>query len=537
MTIPIFGDENARNDIYLYKCQVPLLSSVENQPILRGRWGVGKTATLLLRHRALSKALKGINPEYEYIWYLDERTLSEDVLFHLFNTYAGYPSVLKRSLEKLWHAEIVRSHARTLNILYDEYGRPPGKHWDAIRAGKYVEKYGSPVWQMVSTALETTGDIGKAISGVVSSLSGAFTGSFQDSVRSCLKDIIDHELYPVTVIEPVETPRSMIDGQSIEISRFLLVSLLDLVNSNLSFSPKRNQMFRVELSVPWNRQVKAFLREPQRLPQYSGSFTWSKGNLRAFMNKRIENEFQRVRRQYKLRSDIDAWAVLFDRAVNNRWSDCVESSFDYFLRHTHHRARDIMRLARTALHAEVDLRRLQYPELTVDDVLRGGPNMFVTQKAMRSGVEEAIRQIAENRIEEGCRRYADLGDVVETLRAARVPFDSEDLAKRCDKISVSSAEAISELWEAGIVGYEVFAKDGDEDVIAKTVGESAISTFRSKANANMQKYFLFEYNTEMTPPQIERTFCSEHSECRFVVHPVFSEYLGLKTPREYPIGV
>ena len=76
-----FGDEDAKHDPYLYKCEVPFPSKVKDAPILTGRWGVGKTATFFLRHQKLVQELEKSDKDFRDIWYLDEGGLDTDTLF------------------------------------------------------------------------------------------------------------------------------------------------------------------------------------------------------------------------------------------------------------------------------------------------------------------------------------------------------------------------------------------------------------------------------------------------------------------------
>lgn len=534
----IFGDENARQDVYLYSCKVPLSSQAEGQPILRGRWGVGKTATFLLRHRRLSEALQNVDPKYEYIWYLDEGGLDADTLFFLSQHYGSNKSIFKKALEKLWMAEILRSHGRVLSVLYREFGSLQGAHWSIIRSHEVSEQYGKSVWSRIADELSASSDLGKTVAIAVGAIGRVFSDQYATAVNKCLSDIKDHPLYPVVVIEPIETPFSVLEAEDVSLSQIVLVSLLDLFISRLSYAPSRGQFLRVEVSIPWHRSVREFLREPQKLTQYAGHFVWPEERLREFMNKRIGNEFEQLRRQFRPRRDYDEWSALFDNEVRNRWCRCNEDSFRYFLRHTHHRARDLMRLARTVVHAEVDLRRAKQPGFSVDDLLRGGGEVFVTQEAMRVGIEEALKESAEDRISEASRRYPQVKEVIEVLRSIEVPFSEGALAQRLSAVAIPTGLAIDMLWECGVIGFEIVPQ-GSEHVglIEKNVGIAGTSAFHTLHREVQKRYFLFEYNSEMSPTQISRTFNGGHARAEMVVHPVFLEYLGVRPPREYPVGV
>jgi hypothetical protein len=534
----IFGDENARLDTYLYRCSVPLPSRVENKPVLSGRWGVGKTAAFLLRHHELARALRAVDKEYEYIWYLDEGGLDSDTLFSLDQHYAGNLSIFKRTLERLWNTEILRVYARMLNILHEYYGSPSGKHWNTIRSRDYTDRYARPVWSVISDVVGATGDIGKAVSRAMGGISHIFSDQFEVAIQRCLADISEYPVKPAIVIEPVETPISPLEQRDASLSQAILVSLLDLFIKKFSYSPKRRQFIRVEISVPWHRSVNDNLREPQKLSQYMGQMSWDRPLLREFMVRRIENEFGLVKRQMKQRTDTDAWNVLFADSVRNTWTSCDEDSFSYMLRHTHHRTRDLMRLARNAIYSQVDISREQYPNITAEHILSGSSVSEVSPTAIRLGVEETLKSSSEDRITEAKRRFSNLSEMIDLLRGIESPFSLKMLAARsASQSSFTTTNMIETLWESGIIGFEIVPKSDDARQIIERNAPKSINEYRNKYGAKFRRYFLFEYNCELSVSQIDRIYETDMSERHIVVHPAFSENFGVRGTREYPIGV
>ena len=156
----------------------------------------------------------------------------------------------------------------------------------------------------------------------------------------------------------------------------LIVSLLDLYVKDLKFSPVTNQWMRLEISIPWHRNVDYLMREPQKTAQPTGRFNWSGDLLRAFINKRIEHEFTLSRKPARRRGK-DAWEELFGEKIRNVWNGKNEDTFQYFLRHTHHRTRDMIRLARNAVKAHVDTLTKEYGDANVDDVFLGKTHVTV----------------------------------------------------------------------------------------------------------------------------------------------------------------
>ncbi len=128
----IFGNENAENDDVLYDC--PITTEVEidgTKQIFTGKWGVGKTANLILRSRKLSNKLKEIKPSLERLWYIQEEDLEID---HIILNYSSKAKILFiRFLDRLWKAEIIRRTMMILLHLDEYYGHKTGSHWNDIR--------------------------------------------------------------------------------------------------------------------------------------------------------------------------------------------------------------------------------------------------------------------------------------------------------------------------------------------------------------------------------------------------------------------
>ena len=541
MSRKIFGDENAKLDANLFACMVPLPRQIERAPILRGRWGVGKTAAFLLRHRGLSDALAAVDESYRYIWYLDEGGLDTETLFALSQNYAANGNLLKRALGQLWYHEIVRAHALVLGLLHERYGSPKGSHWTLVSGSKLSESLRKPVWNRIADALtELSTSTGVSIGSAIKAAKSAYDEKLEANVIACLKDIQGHELYPVVVVEPIETPESTIEAKDLKLSQSILVSLLDLFIARLSYAPEMGRYFQVEVSIPWHRTVRDNLKEPQKLSQYSGHFFWSRKNLRNFINRRIEHEFMLVRRNNRLKPNDDPWTILFDGDCGNRWCGCKEDSFNYVLRHSHHRTRDLIRIARAIVFAQVDILRgnggREYDE---DDVLNGAvPSGRIIQAAIREGVEKAIKDSAADRLTEAKRRYPRIGDVVECLRGMESPFTKEQLIKRTKDVQIDTDRILDMMWESGFLGIEIFPKvDGDLAYVERTLGDECGVEHVDRRNERVKKYFVFEYHNMDSLAQTQRLIPAEYASYQYVIHPAFIEEFGIRATKDYPIGV
>ena len=109
MDYTLFGNENAEKDDDLIECKVSTsYFRPAQKPILTGRWGSGKTASLLIDHHDLSSILAQIDPKMERLWYIDENTLNVQSLMELRQRFISDSQYYVKSLEEIWRAEIIR---------------------------------------------------------------------------------------------------------------------------------------------------------------------------------------------------------------------------------------------------------------------------------------------------------------------------------------------------------------------------------------------------------------------------------------------
>jgi len=129
----IFGNSSAAEDDLLYECRVTHASPAVRKPILTGRWGCGKTAILMLDARDQSENLAVIDSTLHRIWYIREDSLDVRALEKLRYTLGNDSSLLERTLESAWRAEIVRVYCRVLTELSPNYSDTQGPHWAFVR--------------------------------------------------------------------------------------------------------------------------------------------------------------------------------------------------------------------------------------------------------------------------------------------------------------------------------------------------------------------------------------------------------------------
>jgi hypothetical protein len=536
----LFGNENAERDDQLLDCRVDDLPfRNENKPILTGRWGTGKTASLLLDNDNLSKALKKYSPEYERIWYVDENSLSIDALLAIRNRFGEGEYPLIKAFEHIWKAEIVRRACLVLAILQPEYNPPPSASWDFMQKMRKKRSVLSSIWDQMPNAIQLIrpGVDPNSLSDMQQQLRILFTDEAMVHLQRCLRDIQGHRLVPVIAVEPIETPSSEIE-KHIALAQGLITSLLNAYRSY--FQPSRSQLLDVRLTIPWHRYKTDKVDFPQKLQQYRCYVSWSYSGLRDFINKRIEWEFKRYGRAYTAKGNVDAWNTLFDKQVRNQQVNpaVLEDSFEFVLRHTHHRPRDLQRIARKSVEM---LSKESQKDL--QSIFRGTGGLKVSGERLKQAVRALGKDEAGELITEAARRYGLVREIVDSMQGIRIPFDYDILAHRLGaKLKnrmISARDAITILWEAGIIGIEIVPKMPEEvGVNTDDLPKSAFRRIKNIENNEFVRWFLFEYSWLPDPNGTYERFNNfEDISAQFVLHPkVYYYVVPSHGTLQYPIG-
>jgi len=217
----------------------------------------------------------------------------------------------------------------------------------------------------------------------------------------CLEDIKDYKIQPIIGIEPIGSPTSKLERHP----HFAQEYINSLVNVfRRYFQPSSRQRLMIYLAIPWHRYKKRELNLPQKTTQYKINLKWTKSELRDFINKRISYEFKRVKRIKSYSQD--PWELLFEKQMisdNYAQPMVFEESFDYILRYTHYRPRELQRLARESVISCAKL-NLGDP----DDVLRGTGGIKISGEHIRKAIENVIDDTAEDLLVEAERRFPQI---------------------------------------------------------------------------------------------------------------------------------
>lgn len=546
----VFGDENAETDELLYECYIAPPGAVVGKPILVGKWRAGKTGLILQRNKPLSDKIALTDGASDRSWYLDETGRHDQSLVRLNEHCQGDVHLLKRLLESVWRAEICRALVRTLILLQKTHDGLVGPHWQALSRFGTTRNVAEPLWKMIPLAAGVL--LGEERSRPVKDLLRQVDEYGDEKtfaiVQKCIKDTEREGINVVVAIERIETPDFELESTP-DLAQILVTCLLNVFIKD--FQPSAKQRIAIQLSIPWHRYVRDEVGEPQKLFPFVGRFHWTKSSLREFINQRIEWEFRRVRRSFQRKGPVDAWSALFGEAVINRSCGNIrEESFDYILRHSQYRPRDILRMAREIVEHEVASRTSSEDSksnIAIDEVLLGRGGRKISEKNIRAAVRRTAHQTAVDRIIEAERRFPIVRELSECIRGMAIPFSAADLKRRIESHfgpraeRIDLSEAVEKLWHSGIIGVEITTHTPSAAQHISSVYSSGVRSPTS--GGRTERFYLFEYNADRDITQIVRGFPEEglneqgDAEYALVLHPVMFEYLSARRVNEYVIGV
>jgi hypothetical protein len=529
----IFGTPNAESDPLLEECFVGSQEDFGRKPILTGRWGTGKTATLFHRNIRLRHKLKEYGCKRKQ-WYINESSFDIEQILALRKHYGDEKYVLELSLKKLWRAEITRAILAQLSVLWEYYGKPEGAHWVFSRGFSKTEKYVRPLWGNLADILHiisgsTSGQ--SSIDNTKPSIEALFNNVAYEYMQECLEDIQGHDLQPAVAIEPIETPDSPLEKQA-GIAQITINALLDTYQS--SFEITDEQRANVMISIPWHRYRSDQLVFPHKMRDYIRSVTWEESSLREFINERIEWQFNKANRAYSTKV-VDAWDILFGKSIKNEYcyNSYIENSFQYILRHSHYRARDIQRIARKIIEEACRVNKI-----TPHELFRGKSIREIPFEIIRETIRKESRELYKDRLVEGKRRYPELADILNLVDGIAVPFDSNELKRHLSGGSIDIDRAKTILWKTGFLGIEITPRN--EQVARNLMGQMGKCAFRRydiAGSYKVMRWYFFEHITGRTHTHLIGKYSKESNlELKYVLHPITADAMSTKVSQKCPIG-
>lgn len=534
-----FGDEAAEKDDMLDDCFIEFPPNISSKSILTGRWGVGKTAIVFNQNKEIRNALNNNN-----IWYLGESVFDKTSLLNIQRKYVNDKDYFKRALEKMWLAEITRTYCILLSKLWSYYGKPHGSHWNDIKRFSKYDKILLSFWQRAPEVIEMLPGINesqfKAVFTMKNMLSNMLCKKTFASINKCLTDISNNKgkTNPLISIEPIESPSSSLEDEK-GLSNFIITSLLNVFQS-IHNSPDNKHM-DIRISIPWHRYIPDYVDFPQRIDSYVGEIIWSEENLFDFINERIEWEFKRL--GHKELHKHGGWYNLFEETILNEFCGHIyENTFQYILRHTHYRPRDIQRIARMI----VENQAISY-NCSIEDVFHHA--IKDDRKICHATIQNTIRQISKDTIKIYCaevsRKFPDIKHIIKELNGLPVPFSISDLKQKCKFTPLAirkydHMELIEILWECGLLGVELRLKGGisNIDTLFRQFTDIGYRNY-SVDGKGVHRWYFFEYNWNGKPNQLLDKFneTSKFANSKLVLHPKTFDDLLLSVDPSCPIGI
>lgn len=535
----IFGNENAENDALLNKCTILSMACPYNKNFITGRWGAGKTACLLIANKELNDELRCQSKKYNRIWYVDgEKDLNIPEIIRIFSSIQE-KRIRLQYFQTIWKAEIIRRILLQLGCLFNFYGSPQGSHWSWVNKLFSMKKFIDPIWINISEAINIIAskqNLTASAENLQGKIKDFFTDASMRQIQKCLLDIKDHPIQPIVGIEPIDSPESKFDEEYASLSQELVTSLINCFEIN--FQPnEESQLFRVYLVIPWHRYIGSEINAPQKIRQYKNIVCWSKVELKEFINSRIKEEFNKVGREINnTNTNIDAWEILFCKEIYNRHCCVKEDTFDYILRHTFYRPRDLQRFARTALEQSAESNKC-----STDEVLAGIKVEQIGSECIERAVSRAEKSIKNDVIIEVSRRYPEFNEISQCLMNVPVPFEYELLKERGLSIEYGSPgrKNLDILWKSGVLGVELSLRNSSTKCSSIRIPDELSKYCQTRSGETVRKWFVFSYNylDGSICELITKYLSNPNVVMKFTVHPTTYDYLAAQVLNEYPIGV
>ncbi|MEM7657157.1 MAG: hypothetical protein AAF399_13570 [Bacteroidota bacterium] len=488
---------------------------------------------MLLQNEGQILYLQSIEEKYKMVWYLSERDILQEGIIELFDMYSSNVYKFESVLKKMWKAEIIRIYVILLNLYKKVYVVDSEKnHWrDLLIISKkhnFLEsasKYLSIISKLVFNEKD------KEINQLATSVDEILNEHTFKTVKLCLLELArTNQIIPQVVVEPIETPHSHFEKKR-SLASSVVRALLDVYMED--FYRTKDNPFRVRLVIPWHR-LTSEIKFPQKTTDIKGFVSWRRDELFKFISNRIDWEFKAVNRKLTKRYQPKlAWYEFFEGKVKNGWVEpnYEEDSFDYFIRHTHYRSRDLINLCKKCVEYAFNNGNFD----SLDDVLRKG---FITQKMIKETFHEYNQDAAKELLEEAVRKYRGFSDYPEAIYRLPIVFSYDQLTTRLQKYGIdeNTEEVILKMWESGFLGVTVESTDfGKIELIETFSSHVGRKTFRGYT-----RWTWFFYNSKKTPIElirmVESIGCKDHGYC---LHPkLFETYTPIVAKKlNVPIGV
>lgn len=540
----ILGSIDAQDDPFLLDYYVSPQRAAK-KPIIIGGWGMGKTAILLKKSEYILKFLYNTNEFSEKtkrIWYIEESSIRIIELSAEIRRATSDSLEQSEALYKAWDTEITRRLLiQLVELAAASEHRFSGNHWTQVRLLQKNTLLNVSTWTTLIERLKSVSPRVGAVLEIFDVFSAAISKDTYRHINQCISDLSSHGIpKPIVLIEPIEKPAALDD----EVDKF--VDLIISVLLDLWYDKYRNKRagnkIRVHLSIPWHRYEATVLRAPQKYGQYISQVRWSKDNLRNLIDERLHwKERQYGRSTTEKYSEKAVWYRIFPYSITNQRIENelnrMEDSFDYFIRHTCWRPRDLITLCSECIQRHCEEEEIEESEFF-------STNETVSEKIVRTVISEKSRDISSWRLLEFARKYNNPDCLEEIFTGISSPVAAEILLDRTKLFSeltntVGEQELVRQLWDSDIIGVCIEVEtNADLDLLLDSYGDAVLSSpkkIRRGESDVIGVLFLFRYNTPLgeSPMSIVSKY---HKNSYFVLHPVFHEKFGVNSSKQYPIG-
>lgn len=531
------GNENAEKDKLLLQCCVESMACPDDKQIITGKWGSGKTGCLLVANRDYNEKLKSISKKLNKIWFIDgEKDLDLPILTKKFNNIK-FKNERIRYIQAIWKAEIIRKAVIQLAYLETTYPRAitKGIHWKFIQRIPKDNTFMRSLWKQIPDIFKLiTPSNNTSIENLQGSISDLFTSSSYDALQACLYDLKNEAFKPIVAIEIIDSPNSEFESKNPSLAKEMVVALLNMFCSY--FQIDEDQLLRVNIVVPWHRYDSSCLNNPQKIRQYEINLSWTKSELREFINKRLKIEFIETGRQLDDRKD--AWQTLFNDKIKNPHSKIYEDTFDYILRHTHYYPRQVQRITRKILEMAS-----KGSKISKHGFLAGLKDKKIRDKYILEVTNSPNLKISNDSLIEAERKYPELKNIYPSLMNIQVPISYKPFCKILDNSKISIEDQFTILWKSGIIGIELTDhKKHKGEFRSINLPVHLRKVIRKKVVENdkeneITRWFVFEHRYS-TPVNefINAYYKKEYVELKFILHPSMYGRFGANVTNKYPIG-
>lgn len=357
------------------------------------------------------------------------------------------------------------------------------------------------------------------------------------NIQCCLRDISGDKVFPAIAIEPIETPNAGSEKMP-NLTECIINSLLNVYISQ--FDKTSEQLIKLEIAIPWHRYKISQLDSPQKLTQhFHRHLSWKENNLRKFINQRIAYEMGRVNSKLlKKSSKNDYWTMLFTPKVKNSSfiSKIDEDSFRYILRHTHHRARDVLRLTRMCVEVYAEKK-----DCSPENILKGDygriPDYILKEVLNSNG-----SLFTSERITESERKFYDIDLYLNILRKFKTPFTLDEFQEKIMKLELGSVlnQSLNIFWESGLIGVEINLDNVNHEDLKLKFHDSYQEYKRLYLIDNVKivsKLYFFEYSFNGELNDLISICENSNLNFSYVLHPMTFEYFAPSLKEaECPIG-